>query len=99
MEAVEGQTRAKSGFPRRHAHRRRENRGDGTVARCGKGMEANKRGGVGPGGARETWRRSSGGVKPIHGKGIGGEAKTTATAAVLYVPVEKRKKKTSRAIL
>ena len=54
---------------------------------------------MGPGGARETWRRSSGGVKPIHGEGIGGEAKTTAVVAMLYFPVGKRKKKTSRAIL
>jgi len=38
-------------------------------------------------------------VKPIHGEGISGEAKTTAAAAALYFPVEKRKKKTSRAIL
>ena len=52
---------------------------------------------MGPGGARETWRGSSGGVKPIHDEGIGGEAKTTA--AVLCFPVEMRKKKTSRAIL
>jgi hypothetical protein len=99
VEAVEGQTRAKGGFLRQHTRRRRENRGDGSAARRGKGREANKRGVVGPGGARETWRRSSGGVKPIHSEGIGGEAKTTAAAAVLCFPVEKRKKKTSRAIL
>ena len=99
MEAVEGQARAKGSFPRRHARRRRENKGDGSAARRGKGREANKRGGVGPGGSRETWRHSSGGVKTIHSEGIGGEAKTTAAAAALYFPVEKRKKKTSRAIL
>jgi len=44
VEAVEGQTRAKGGFPRRRTRRRRENRGDGSAARRGKGREANKRG-------------------------------------------------------